>query len=138
MSFFNWYIIVRFNIPCSICYLNLFTYIGVQHDFHIRWCSCRVTFIQHVPLVRQELPTFPEHPSPHRVFFCIVSSFSIYSFFKPFFHFHSWQQLIIIKECHYSDLLDEFWNIIWILYTKYYRTAINAVPHVCKHSLCQS
>jgi hypothetical protein len=69
MSFFNWYIIVRFNIPCSICYLNLFTYIGVQHDFHIRWYSCRVTLIQRVPLVRQELLILPEHPSPHRVFF---------------------------------------------------------------------
>ena len=24
-----------------LCYVYLFTYTGVQHNFHIRWCSCR-------------------------------------------------------------------------------------------------
>ena len=25
----------------GVCYLYLFTHTGVQHDFHIRRCSCR-------------------------------------------------------------------------------------------------
>jgi hypothetical protein len=25
------------------CYLYLFTYTNVQSNFHIRWCSCRLT-----------------------------------------------------------------------------------------------
>jgi hypothetical protein len=32
----------------------------VQHDFHIKWCSCRLTVIRRVSLVEQELLTAPE------------------------------------------------------------------------------
>ena len=56
-------------------YLVFFTYIGVQHDFYTRWCSCRVTLIQRVPLVRQELLTLPEHTSPHRFCFFLFCFF---------------------------------------------------------------
>ena len=109
MSFFNWYIIVRFNIPCSICYLNLFTYIGVQHDFHIRWCSCRVTFIQHVPLVRQELPTFPEHPSPHRGFF-------LYCFFLFDLQLlQTFLPLSLMATIDNNKRMSLFWFARWIL-----------------------
>jgi hypothetical protein len=38
-----------------LCYLYLFMYTGVQHDFHIRWCSCPPTLTWRVPLVEQEL-----------------------------------------------------------------------------------
>jgi hypothetical protein len=31
-----------------LCYLYLFTYIDVKHDFHIRWCSCRLTVTRRV------------------------------------------------------------------------------------------
>jgi len=31
---------------CYLCYLHLFTYTGVQHDFYIRWCSCPLTVTQ--------------------------------------------------------------------------------------------
>ena len=42
------------------CYLYLFTYTGVQHDFPIRWCSCCLTVTRRVPHVKQELLTLPE------------------------------------------------------------------------------
>jgi hypothetical protein len=50
---------------CFICFaggfmfyllLYLFTYTGVQHDIHITLCSFCFTV-----LVRQEVPTLPEH-----------------------------------------------------------------------------
>ena len=43
-----------------LSYLYLFTYTGVQRDFHITWCSCRSTITQRAPLVKQEQPTIPE------------------------------------------------------------------------------
>ena len=38
---------------CVILYL--FMYTGLLHDFHIRWCSCRLTVTRRVSLVRQEI-----------------------------------------------------------------------------------
>jgi hypothetical protein len=38
--------------------LYLFTYTGIQHDFHIILCSCYLTVTWRVPRVEQE---FPEH-----------------------------------------------------------------------------
>jgi len=38
-------------------------YIGVQHNFRIRWCSCRLSVTQRVSLVKQERLTPPEHQS---------------------------------------------------------------------------
>ena len=44
-----------------LCYLYLFTYTGVQHDFNIRWCSCRLTVTWQMSHVEQELLTLPQH-----------------------------------------------------------------------------
>jgi hypothetical protein len=44
-----------------LCYFNLFTYTGVQHHFHILWCSCRLTLWRQIPLMEQELHTLPKH-----------------------------------------------------------------------------
>jgi hypothetical protein len=41
-----------------LCYLYLFTYSGVQHDFQIRWDSCRLTITWWVSHVIQELLPF--------------------------------------------------------------------------------
>ena len=38
-------------------YWYSFTLTGVQHDFHIRWCSCRLTITRRVSIVDQELIT---------------------------------------------------------------------------------
>jgi len=46
---------------CFISYVCLFTFTGDQHDFHFTWCSCLLTITRKVPLVKQELPTLPEH-----------------------------------------------------------------------------
>ena len=51
-----------------ICYLYLFMYTGVQHDFHIRWCLCRLTVIWLVSHVEQELLTLLEHLNSSPVF----------------------------------------------------------------------
>ena len=51
-----------------LCYLYLLTYNGVQHDFHIRWCSCRVTITRRVSLVEKKLLTLPESLSSPSVF----------------------------------------------------------------------
>jgi hypothetical protein len=44
-----------------LCYYNLFTYAGVQHHFHISWCSCRLTLWRQIPLMEQELHALPKH-----------------------------------------------------------------------------
>jgi hypothetical protein len=44
-----------------LCYLYLFTYTIVQHDFHIKWCSCRLTVTRRVSLMEQELLTLQKH-----------------------------------------------------------------------------
>jgi hypothetical protein len=38
-----------------LCYLYLFTYTGVQHDFHIRLCLCGLAVTWQVSHVQQEL-----------------------------------------------------------------------------------
>jgi hypothetical protein len=46
-----------------LCYLYSSTYTGVQHDFYIRCCSCRLSVTQRLSHVVQELLTLPEHTS---------------------------------------------------------------------------
>jgi len=38
-----------------VLFMNLFTYPGGEHDFHIRLCSRRLTVAQRLPQVEQEL-----------------------------------------------------------------------------------
>jgi hypothetical protein len=40
-----------------LCYLYLFKYTGVRHDFHVRWCSCHLKVTWQVWHVEQELLT---------------------------------------------------------------------------------
>ena len=42
-------------------HLFLFTYTGVQHDFHITSCSRRLTVTRRAPPLEQELLTLTEH-----------------------------------------------------------------------------
>jgi hypothetical protein len=79
----------------SICYvrgfmfylfvLYLFKHTGVQHDFHVRWCSCSLTVIQRVSLVEQKLLSLPGHLGSPPVFsgarslvFCVVFCRSLF------------------------------------------------------------
>jgi len=50
----------------------LFTFPGVQHDFHIRLCSCRLTVTQRVQLVEQELFTLPAHMNSPSIYSGVV------------------------------------------------------------------
>ena len=66
----------------------VFTYIGVEHNFHIRWCSCRLTATCQVSLVNKELLTLQGHLSSQPVvrgvqvdqslLFCVVFSRSLF------------------------------------------------------------
>jgi hypothetical protein len=81
-----------------LCYLYLFTNTGLQHDFKIRWCSCRLAITRRVPLVETKLLTLPEHTSSalpvcigvcvtQSLLFCVVFcgslSFCSFSFDHP-------------------------------------------------------
>ena len=44
-----------------VFFLCLFTYAGVQHNFHVRWGSCHLTLTRRMSIEEQELLTFPEH-----------------------------------------------------------------------------
>ena len=43
------------------CYVYLFTYADVQHDFHVISCSCRLTVTRRVSHVEQKLHIHLEH-----------------------------------------------------------------------------
>ena len=65
------------------CYLCLFPHSGVQHDFHIRWYSCRLAVTWRVSRLEQELLALPEDMSPPPVFNGV--SFARYSVFCVIF-----------------------------------------------------
>jgi hypothetical protein len=48
------------GVHVLLCYLYLFTYTGVQHDFHVRWYLCYFTVARQVLLMEQELTTLPQ------------------------------------------------------------------------------
>ena len=52
-------------------YLFFFSYIGVQRDFHIRWCSCRVTLIHTTSQTGTAYP-FGAHESTPFLFFLVL------------------------------------------------------------------
>jgi hypothetical protein len=51
-----------------ILFVLIYVCTGVQHDFHIRWCSCRLTETWPASVVEQELLTLPKHMSSPPVF----------------------------------------------------------------------
>ena len=81
----------------------LFSYIGVQYDFYVRWSSCRATVTRRVPLMEQELFTLPRAPEITHVFsgvrvvrslvfcvmfcrsLCVLLSFFIWPLYWPLF-----------------------------------------------------
>ena len=70
---------------CFICHFNLHTHTDIQHVFHIRWYTGCLTVARGVPIVKQELFTFPEYltsPAGFR-FLCNVLSSIVCRFF-PF------------------------------------------------------
>jgi hypothetical protein len=58
---FGWSLVIF--VLLYLCYFYLFTYTGVQHDFHFRRCSCRFIVTRRVSLMEQELLTHPEYLS---------------------------------------------------------------------------
>jgi hypothetical protein len=62
MTYF-WFNISAFSNISGNVLMFIFRYLltGVQHDFHVRWCSCYLTVTRRVSLVEQELLSFPEH-----------------------------------------------------------------------------
>ena len=88
------------NLLCTGFMLYLCFCIGVKHDVHVRWCSCRLTVTWRVSLVEQELLTLSGHMSSPPVFngVCVSRSFvlcvvlcrllfvKLSSFFWPFWY----------------------------------------------------
>ena len=72
----------------------LFTYPGVQHNFNIAWCLCRLAITRRVPLVEQKLTTSRStwvHPKFSVEFELLNILFSVYScvdHFCSFIHLH--------------------------------------------------
>ena len=91
-----------------LCYLYLFTYTGVQHDFYIRWCSCYSTATRRVPLMKHLALSSPPIFSPIRVVQCqvfrVVFSISFCSFSSGY---------CII----YTSMIYNFWLSLWYLQT---------------------
>ena len=125
---------------CDICYellhlfcrrfmlYLLFTFTGVQHDFHIRLCSCHWTVTQRVQLVEQELLTLPGHLSSPPVYsgarvaqslaFCVVFGSSLFvsltfSFWSLYFLFFFDLQLLQIRLIS-SNCSCEMIVMIWL------------------------
>jgi hypothetical protein len=46
-----------------LCYLYVFTDTDVHHDFHIKWCLCRLTVTRRLSLVKEQLLILLEHMS---------------------------------------------------------------------------
>jgi hypothetical protein len=110
--------------------LYLFKHTGVQHDFHVRWCSCSLTVIQRVSLVEQKLLSLPGHLGSPPVFsgarslvFCVVFCRSL---FVSLSCFHLTIVLYVLLRLTNSDypfgifklfspvvLLLNYTNIIW-------------------------
>ena len=55
--------IVFYGIHVSFILFVKILYNDVQHDFYIRWCSCRLTVTRQVSQVEQELSTLYEQLS---------------------------------------------------------------------------
>jgi hypothetical protein len=64
-------------------FVSFFMYTGVQHDFHIRWCSCRLAVTLQLSRLKQELLTLLEPLSSSPVFSGVCVAQSIV-FFCPF------------------------------------------------------
>ena len=95
----------------------LFTYTAVQHDFHIRLCSLRLTETGRVTY-RTTLGTLPDHPGSPPGFswirvaqsfvFCVVfcrsMSFCLFSFDQPWYCLSSFYLQLLI-----TSVLQNFW-----------------------------
>jgi hypothetical protein len=75
----GYHVFCRGFVLCS-CYLYLFTYTVVQHDFHSIWCLCLSIVTRRVSHVEQELLTLLEHLSLYRARFVGAPCYSIISF----------------------------------------------------------
>ena len=51
LCFYTFYTFALSGLMFYLCYLFLFTHTVVQHDFNIRWCSCRLTVTRRVKLL---------------------------------------------------------------------------------------
>ena len=115
-----------------LCYLYLFKYTGVQHDFHIRWCSCRLTVAWRVSHVKQELLTTPEHLNSPPVYsgvciarslvFCATLCRSLFVFlsffFWPLYSLSFFDLRLLITPLVSSNLFTVKWwqlyGILWV------------------------
>ena len=87
----SWLPFVLYGFMFYLCYLYLFTYIGAQRDFHIRWCLCRLIVtrlmlhVVHALLTLQKnmrsSPAFGGFPVA-RCSFYVISCWSLFVLFR--------------------------------------------------------
>jgi hypothetical protein len=104
-----------------LCVLYLFTYTGVQHDFHVRWCWCHLAVTRRVTIVEQELLTLPEHLG-FALFICLsgVPCCSMLSNFMFSFPRCDVRYEFRVKRCsvplYYYLFCRRFTFYLWFLY----------------------
>ena len=67
----------------NTCHLCLYTYVCAQHDFHVRWCWCRLRVTRQLSLMGQELqsPETAEFIPYYVVGSCCLIFMFLYSVF---------------------------------------------------------
>ena len=121
-------------------YLFIFTHTGVQHDFHIKWCSCHLTVIWWMLHVEQKQLTLPEHLSytlsivdvcvAWSLVFCVMFWRSLFVLF-PFGHCNFCPLITLLAfvisvlwfttfdysfgHCNVCPLIYSFWLPFWPL-----------------------
>ena len=95
----------------NVYYLYLFTYTGVQHALHIRWCSCSLTVGHRMSRVEHELLSLPEDLNLHPVFSGVrVALYKVCrSLFVLLVVFFSFGHYIV------CPLIYGFWLPLWCL-----------------------
>jgi hypothetical protein len=112
-----------------LCYFYSFTFTCVQHDFHIKWCSCRLTATRRLSHMDKELLSLLEHLSISLVFsgvrngryldFCEISSRSLFfllSFFIWQLHclqFTAFDYPLLSSKLFLTKLLPKCRVIVW-------------------------
>ena len=98
-----------------LCYLYLFTHIGVQHDFHVRWCFCLLTATRRVRLKGHELHTLQDYTSSPIALARCANVSTLFSFCWPLYYLSLDLRLLITpmlsSNFSYTMLL---WQPSWI------------------------
>ena len=128
------------------CNLYLFTHIGVQHDFHIRVCSCHLTVTWRVSLVGQEMLTLLEHLRSPRIVVGFVRCSIFYLLWIIDCHFNLFLRFIPLVFANLIKFVSDLrqvgsflrynWNIVAVKHHRLSFVPITVVSTVVIFSRC--